>query len=145
VHDPLAARGPDWRTRLRGHAARAARRLGHRGAFLLFLTVLDFAYGYALLSASVTALRASPDLILPMHTWGWIWVAAGIVCASGAAVRYDWPQFIVAATLKAAWAAVYADIWIVQQSADAWVSVVVWATFSLAVLDVASWPEPVRA
>jgi hypothetical protein len=140
----LPPRGPDWRTALRARSVRLARKLGHRGAFLLFLAILDFSYGYALLSASVSALQASPDLLLPMHAWGWIWVAAGVVCLSGTVSRRDWLQFIVAATLKAAWAAVYADIWIVQNGTNAWVSVVVWASFALTVLVVASWPEPVR-
>jgi hypothetical protein len=140
----LPPRPPDWRTALWARTKRLGRRLGHRGAFLLFLAVLDFSYGYALLSASVTALRSSPDLLLPMHVWGWVWMAAGAVCLSGTVSRHDWPQFIVAATLKTAWAAVYADTWIVQNRADAWVSVVVWASFALTVLVVASWPEPVR-
>jgi hypothetical protein len=140
----LPPRGPDWRTALRARTVRLARRLGHRGAFLLFLAVLDFSYGYALLSTSIAALRASPDLLLPMHAWGWIWVAAGAVCVAGAPFRRDRLPFIVAATLKTAWAAVYADIWIVQNGTSAWVSVVVWASFALTVLVVASWPEPVR-
>jgi hypothetical protein len=128
---------------LRARAGWLARRLGRRGAFLCFLAVLDFSYGYALLSLSVPALRASPDLLLPVAVWGWIWIAAGAVCASGAPLRRDWPQFAAAATLKAAWAAVYADIWTVQHRTDAWVSVVVWASFALTVLVVASWPEQV--
>jgi hypothetical protein len=141
VNHPLPPRRPDWRTRLRAHAARPVRRLGRRGAFLLFLAVLDFAYGYALLTASIAALRASPDLLLPVHAWGWIWAGMGAVCLSGTLARRDWPQFGAAATLKTAWAAVYADIWIVQHGVNAWVSVVVWLTFALAVLVVASWPE----
>jgi hypothetical protein len=128
---------------LRARAASLARRLGRRGAFLCFLAVLDFSYGYALLSLSVPALRASPDLLLPVHAWGWIWVAAGAVCLSGAPLRRDWPQYAVAVALKAAWAAVYADVWIVQHSVNSWVSVVVWASFALTVLVVASWPEQV--
>jgi hypothetical protein len=140
----LPPRGPDWRTALRARTVRLARRLGHRGAFLGFLAILDFSYGYALLSTSVSALRASPDLMLPPDAWGWIWVAVGVLCLSGAASRHDWPQFVAASTLKGAWAAVYADIWIVQHGTNAWVSVVVWASFALTVLVVASWPEPVR-
>jgi hypothetical protein len=144
VHEPLAPTGPGWQTRLRGHATALGRRTGRRGAFLLFLAILDFSYGYALLTTSIAALRASPDLLLPMHTWGLIWIAAGAVCLSGVMARHDWPQFAAAATLKAAWAAVYANIWINQHSANAWVSVVVWMAFALTVLVVASWPEPVK-
>lgn len=127
-------------SRLRKLAGRA----GRRGAFLIFLAILDASYGYALLSASVSALRAGPDLLLPMHAWGWIWVGTGAVCLTGVMSRRDWVQFVAAATLKGAWAGVYADIWIVQHSANAWVSVVVWASFALTVLVVASWPEAVR-
>jgi hypothetical protein len=116
-------------------------KLGRRGAFLLFLTILDACYGYALVSTSLRALETGPDLLLPPHVWGWIWVGVGVVCLTGAVSRRDYFQFAVAATLKAAWAAVYADIWVVQHGQLAWISVVVWGCFSMLVLVVASWPE----
>jgi hypothetical protein len=117
---------------------------GRRGAFLTFLTILDFSYGYALATASVRSLPRGPDLFLPMHVWGWVWVGAGVVCASGIFLRRDWLQYWFAAVLKACWAAVWADIWIVQHVPATWISIVIWAAFSLTVLLIGGWPEYVQ-
>lgn len=129
-------------SRLRAAAGRVARRTGHRGAFLLFLAVLDFCYGYSLWAAP--PLQRRLDLFLPWPWWGGVWLAAGAVCLAGVLVTRDWLSFTAAAMLKAAWAAVMADTWLEQGVPRGWVSAVVWACFALTVLVVASWPEPVR-
>jgi hypothetical protein len=143
VRDPLAARGPDWRTRLRGHAARLGRMLGHRGAFLLFLAVLDISYGYSL--EATAAPQRLWDLFLPWEWWGGIWIAVGAVCAASAFLPADRVAFGAAAALKTGWAAVMADVWLFQDVPRGWVSAVVFGCFALAILDVSSWPDPVRA
>lgn len=125
--------------RARELAGRVARRTGHRGAFLLFLAVLDFCYGYAQVAMPVS----QTDLFLPWPWWGAAWIATGAVCLAGAFVRRDWWAFTAAAVLKAAWAAVMADTWLLQGVPRGWVSAVVWATFALTVLVVSSWPDPV--
>jgi len=129
-------------TRLRAAASRAARRAGHRGAFLVFLSVLDFGYGYSLLATS--APQRHLDLILPWPWWGVIWIAAGAATLAGAFCVRDWWAFGLATLLKAAWAAVMADAWLLQGVPRGWVSAVIWACFALTVLVVSSWPDPVR-
>lgn len=119
------------------------RRIGRRGAFLAFLTVLDVSYGYALITATIAALKASPDFLLTLHTWGWVWLGVAAVCASGVLMKHDIFQFTVAALLKAVWAGLYADAWFTQpHEQQAWLSAVVWLSFSLTVMLVSGWPEP---
>jgi hypothetical protein len=119
---------------------RLARRTGHRGAFLAFLTILDVAYGYSLW-ATAPPFRTL-DLFLPWQAWGYIWVGVGAVCAASVFAHRDRFAFACAAAVKTAWAGIMADTWIVQGVARGWVSMVVWACFALTVLVIASWPEP---
>jgi hypothetical protein len=113
--------------------------IGRRGAFLAFLVVLDVMYGYALLAAPT---GKTPDFFLTLDAWGWIWIGTGVFIATGILVGRDIAQFTAAALLKGAWGLLYADLWIVQRQPGAWVSVVIWLSFSLTVLVIAGWPEP---
>lgn len=122
-------------------AYRLARRAGRRGAFLSFVSILDFSYGYALLEQAVAPLRSRPDLLLPLTAWGWIWISAGVVCASGVLARRDRVQFAAVAALKTAWGALYAELWIIRHAPDGWVSMVVWLSFAVTILIISGWPE----
>lgn len=114
-------------------------RIGHRGAFLLFLSLLDFLYGYGML---VTPVKHLKD-VLPFHTWGFIWIIAGIVLLIGSFVKRDRIAFGVAATLKAAWAAQWIMLTVYDETKihNAWMNVVLWAAFSGLVVVVSTWPE----
>jgi len=116
------------------------RQAGRRGAFLVFLAILDGAYGYSLLAT--TAPQRAYNLLLPWEVWGGIWCATALVCISGVLARKDRIQFTAAAALKGAWGLLFVDIWLVQDIPRSWVSVVVWLAFAAAVLLVAGWPEP---
>jgi hypothetical protein len=130
---------------VRRFAHRVIHRVGRRGAFLLFLTVLDVSYGKALLDTAVAALHHGPHLIFSQSVWGWVWIGVGLVALTGVPARqHDWLQFGVVAALKASWAALFADVWLVQHEPDGWVSLVVWLAFSLTVILVGSWPEHAR-
>ena len=123
----------------------AARRVGRRGAFLLFLAILDFGYGYSLIEVNLRqSLHA--DLLLPYPAWGIIWLSTGAVCAVGAVLRTgaDRFAFAAAATLKAAWGAVFVRVWLYDRLPRGWVSVIIWLAFAAVVLLVSSWPEPPR-
>jgi hypothetical protein len=116
------------------------RRFGHRGAFLLFLSVLDILYGYSLFSTS--APQRLLNLLLPWQAWGVIWMTIGGICVGFSMFRRDRLAFALEAALMSAWAGIMADTWISQGIARGWVSTAIFGSFSLAVLVVASWPEP---
>ena len=120
------------------------RRVGRRGAFLAFLALLDFAYGYSLYL--VPASQRAYDLLLPWQAWGVVWLAVGAVCAGGMVLRTgaDRLAFSLAAALKTCWAAVFVRVWLLDHLPRGWVSVVIWLAFAAVVLLVSSWPEPPR-
>lgn len=116
------------------------RRAGRRGLFLCFLVILDASYGYSLIAASgPPGGRLYP--LISQYAWGITWLCAAGVCASGILAWRDRWQYAVAATLKMAWAARYADLWFFGKAPLAWVGVAVWASFALTVLVVSDWPE----
>jgi hypothetical protein len=117
-------------------------RAGHRGAFLAFLSLLDFLYGYSILTDS-GPLQVY-HLILPIIVWGWIWVAMGAVLLSGVFIRRDKFHFGLSATFKCAWVAAWVNVWITQAFPRVWVSIVIWAAFAALVVVVSSWPETRR-
>ena len=114
-------------------------RAGRRGAFLLFLAILDVLYGVALFDPTSPAHRF--DLFLPYPWWAATWVAIGVVCFIGAFVKKDRWAFTLAATLKFSWGLLYSQIWISQGYPYGWVSMVVWLAFAGVVLIIAGWPE----
>ncbi len=114
---------------------------GRRGAFLAFLAVLDFAFGYSLLVVPRFPAE-SFDFVIPLHAWGWAWITVGAVCAAGVPARRDRVPYTLAAVLKTAWGLGYAWAWW-QGAPNAWISVTVWLCFALTVTLVAGWPEPI--
>lgn len=118
---------------------KVCRKIGHRGSFLLFLSLLDFLYGYGLMTSPAPRLIG----IVPFHVWGIIWLIAGAVLAVGAFAKRDRIAFGVAATLKAAWAAQWIMLTVYDDTKihNAWMNVVLWAAFSGLVVVVSTWPE----
>ena len=119
-------------------------RIGRRGAFLLFLALLDFAYGYSLFQAPIAEVR-HVDLLLPWHVWAVIWTFMGAVVLTGVPVRNDRIQYTLAAAFKTAWGLLYLELWIAQGVSQAWVAAVIWLAFAATVLLIAGWPESATA
>jgi hypothetical protein len=122
--------------------AALVRRAGRRGAFLGFLAVLSWAYGYSLFTTA--APQQTLDLLLPWEAWGGIWIGTGTVCAAGVLARRDRAAFTAAAVLFCAWGMLYAQLWLIQHVPRAWVAVIIWFVFAATVLVVCGWPEPAR-
>lgn len=116
-------------------------RIGRRGAFLLFLSLLDILYGWSLMIAP----PAPPlHLVLSLDAWGWVWIGTGIFLIPGAFIRRDRSCFALASFLMAAWAGAWVDVWVSDAFVPrAWVSVAIWAAFAGVVVVVATWPEVV--
>jgi hypothetical protein len=113
------------------------RHVGRRGAFLLFLALVDLLYGYSQLTTPTSIVE-----VFSSTTWGWIWIGIGVVLTAGAFVHRDRAAFGLAAFIKAAWAGMWVDVWISDAHVPrAWVSVVIWGAFAGVVLVVSTWPE----
>jgi hypothetical protein len=124
---------------------RLLRRLGRRGAFLLFLAILDAVYGWSIYTAAVPK-RQEVDLLLPWQAWGVIWYAVGFVCLIAAWFPRDRIAYATAAALKFGWGAVSGFAWANQPALEhnGWLSMIVWFTFGATVLIISGWPEPPR-
>jgi hypothetical protein len=112
--------------------------VGHRGAFLLFLALLDLLYGYSLF----TGHEHSVNLVLPWLVWAIIWSVAGVCLLVGSIVHNDRIFFALATTIKAMWAFVFLHLWIYDHAPMAWASMVIWAALAALVVVVSFWPEP---
>ena len=118
-------------------------RVGHRGAFLLFLSLLDFIYGWSLFLTATTANGPYSKLVLwfPWAVWGWAWIAVGALLLVGTFVRDDRVYFGVSATFKGVWAAAWLSGWLFHGVYLGWVSAVIWGAFAALVVVVSSWRE----
>jgi len=117
-------------------------RVGRRGAFMAFLAILDCAYGWALHLQTVIAVKAlTPDLLLPLTLWSWLWVGMGVVCLSGVFTRRDRVPYALSSAFQATWAAVYANAWLAHGLTSGWISAVVWLSFAVTILLIGSWPD----
>lgn len=117
--------------------------IGHRGAFLLFLFVLDVLFGYSIYITDLHEPKLYP--ILPEQGWAILWMFVGIVCFFSAFLGgyRDRIAFGLSAFLKTAWALRYAWLWYLGVPFS-WVAVSVWLAFAAIVLVISSWPEPVK-
>lgn len=130
-------------------ARRAVRHVGRRGAFLLFLTLLDAALGYALVQALPfglnTAVLYYPFVaVMPLPWWATWWWATGLL----AAVAAGWhparaAAFGAAALLKAAWATGWLVGWLSAMPAfgSGYQQAAIFGAFGGLVLLVSGWRE----
>lgn len=133
---------------MRRAAARLQRRVGRRGASLLFFGLLDLVYCYSLLfppprdrwSTSLTFL----DNIVPLWVWGIAWGAVGALCLCRSYRRRDAPAFAAAIGIKVLWSIASLAAWLVGGVDRGYVNAVVWLAFAGFVGIIASWPEPVN-
>lgn len=115
------------------------RRIGYRGAFLMFLVMLNFVYGYSL----ITDPPMHVNLLLPLNVWAWTWIVMGFILATGVFVKNDRFQFGLSATFKSFWAVAWLGTWIDLGTPRAWINAVIWLSFAALVVVVSFWPEPV--
>lgn len=123
-----------------------ARRVGRRGAALLFFATLDFIYGWSLLDPTSTA-TASPGYVwlasvLPVQVWGLAWTVVGAFCLVGAFVREDSIAWVAAMAIKVMWGVLWFCGWLLAGVERGWVSAAVWLPMAALVALLAGWPEP---
>lgn len=121
-------------------------RIGRRGAFLLFLAMLDvlvagsFAWPPKEVSLS-SGLRYVAG-IAPLWVWAGAWLAAGVCCAVGAFLRVDRWSFAAAMALKVLWGSLYLLGWAFGLVERGWVQAAIWLAFAAVVLLISTWAEP---
>jgi hypothetical protein len=120
---------------------RLKRQVGRRGAFLLFLAMLDVVYGYYILDPPKGLPRSVYTYpLLPSGVWGCWWLATAGICLAGAFMKSDRVAYGAAALIKTAWGLRFVYQWYLGVSM-AWVSMSVWLVFAFIVLVIAGWPE----
>jgi hypothetical protein len=122
------------------------RHLGRRGSFLLFLSLLDLIYGYALLSPTSRSLNNPTILflmqIMPLWAWGLLWLLVGVVCFIFAFRCKDTIAFGAAVFLKVFWGFVFLVGWLLGDVERGYLSTAIWTAFAAVTLLIAGWPEP---
>lgn len=125
------------------------RHIGRRGAFLLFLALLDAVIGYSLrapLPYGLTTRQVYGTFvqIMPIGAWAEAWNTTGLVLLVAAFWRRLRPvAFALAAMLKTAWASVYLYGWV---SGDplmvrGYLQASIWLSFAVMILLVSGWRE----
>lgn len=121
------------------------RRIGRRGAFLLFLALLDLVYAYSLLRPPAATRAAQTFMFLadlaPLPVWAGWWAATGVVCAVYAFRARDAAGYAAAMLLKAGWALLFAGGWIWAGLDRGYLTCVIFGSFGLALALIATWPE----
>ncbi len=123
---------------------RFTRRIGRRGAALLFLFFLDAVYAYSLFYPA-PEVRQSTGIrfiatLMPLWAWGLLWAAAGLVCLIGAFMRSDKWSFAAAIGVKTLWGLIYLGGAFIGLD-RAYLSAAIWLIFAIWVAIIASWPE----
>jgi hypothetical protein len=131
-------------SRVRAWARRLRRRIGRRGASLLFFAFLDVVYAVAIATAPLTPTYVFLATVLPLPVWAAMWAAVGAVCAAGAFTRGDKLAFACASWIKVGWACVHAAGWVLGDLPRGWVWVVIWLAVAGFVQIIAGWAEPRR-
>jgi hypothetical protein len=120
--------------------------VGRRGTFLLFLTILDFVYGYSLLYPTPLSITSPTSVflaeVLPLWVWGWLWVTVGIICCIFAFRQKDAPGFAAGIFLKILWGTIFLLGWTFAGVERGYLSSTIWIAFAGVLAIIASWPEP---
>jgi hypothetical protein len=123
-------------------------RLGYRGAFLLFLALVDVVYGWFLINPTSESQRTSAFQwrahIMPPAAWGAIWLTVGIVLLISAFMRQDRIGYALAIALKVGWVFVSAAGGVTGHVEGAWTTVVIWGVFAGLTLLESGRPEPLQ-
>jgi hypothetical protein len=124
------------------------RQLGRRGAILLCYGTVWALYGYAQLVSPQPDQRGLTLAIqiMPLHVWGWLWIAAGLIALMSAWLPQgaDWAGFLALPLIVLPWMLSYLTSWLQGDFPRGWVSAAVWAVIAVPVLVVAGWREPLR-
>lgn len=126
---------------MRAIAGRVLRRIGRRGAWLLFIALLAFAFASSLANAS-DAQRATFGRVVPLWVWAVLWAATGVVCVVQAFVRDDRLGFSAAEVMLLLWAGLSFQAWLIGAQPRGWLGGLIYLGFAGGLWLVGTWPEP---
>lgn len=125
---------------------RLARRIGRRGAALLFFAMLDVIYAINLSfppeEARLSASYRFVSRVAPLNVWAALWLVVGVLCLAGAFVYRDRWAFAAAMALKTLWGATFLLGWIWLNLERGYVSAIIWLAMAGWVFIISTWPEP---
>lgn len=122
------------------------RRVGRRGAALLFFAFLDIVYCHGLIFPP-RGLADQPSFkflasVMPLWAWGALWGLAGVACLVFAFRRYDMIGFAAAMAIKVLWGLVFLLGAFMAGLERGLVSATIWLALAALVALLGSWPEP---
>lgn len=118
-------------------------RIGHRGAFLIFIGCLFVFYGSGLVADPVRGIPFT--FIFDTNIWSWIFVSVGAVVLTGApCLRNDRWHYTLAALMAAIWSSAWVSMWVIHDVPGAWALTAIWAAYSVITVCVSSWRENYR-
>lgn len=80
--------------------------------------------------------------LMPMHAWGILWAAVGVVCTIGALrKKLQSIAFGMASGLMCTWAGGFAMNWLTGHGYKSYVSFFIYLAFSAFILLISGWPE----
>lgn len=122
-------------------------RVGRRGAILLILSVIDFAYGLSLVSPSADSVASSTVMwrqhYAPIWAWGAGWLIVGVILFVSAFLRNDAFGYAAAIGWKIIWSLTTLASWAFGDVDRGWVATIIWAVFGGMIWVISGWPEPV--
>ena len=121
------------------------KRIGRRGAWLLWLAFLDFSYAFGLINPTRFA-QTSPTLMylerwMPLNVWGYIWGIIAIICLVHAFRIKDAIGYGAAIGIKVGWATTFLLGWLAGEVERGYLTFAIFITFAAAVMLIAGWRE----
>lgn len=122
------------------------RRLGRRGAGLLFFALVDLVFAFALWHLTPADAAVSPTYrfartLLPLGVWAALWGGAGVACLVQAFQRVDRIAFGAASLIKVVWCLMQALGWLLGEIPRGYLGAVIWLAFAGFVQVIAGWRE----
>jgi hypothetical protein len=122
--------------------------LGHRGAILLILAVIDISFGLSLV-VPLASSHPSQSTIWREHygsdrMWGMAWCAVAAVLIFYAFRRRDAIGYATAIGWKVTLGASSLASWGFGRVTAGWLLAVIWISVAALVLVISDWPEPVE-
>jgi hypothetical protein len=123
-------------------------RVGRRGAFLLFLALLDFVYAYGLAfpgaAANTSATYRFLAAVAPLDAWALLWATVGLTYLAFAFRKKDAPGYAAAMFVKVLWAVTFPLGWLFADVERGYLSTAIWGAFAAVLGLIATWGDDAR-